>query len=92
LDKKKRCKIPGLSNDTYEVWNAEHQYLVNQYVPLSKDNAFKDIYNKCNLKVFNNETIDIANSTGFRLEKCSEWVFSKKYFDNTLGTEVCDFY
>jgi OCT family organic cation transporter-like MFS transporter 4/5 len=81
-----RCKIPGLDNDTYEIWNSAHQELVNKHVPLNKENAYKDAYNRCFIKSYLNDTSE--NGTDFKLEKCVEWVYSKKYFDSTLATKV----
>jgi hypothetical protein len=93
-----RCKIPSLDNDTYEIADDNHQYLINKYIPPPSSKSFKDEYNKCEIKVYSNETenkIESSsnNNTNFKLQKCKEWVYSKKYFKNTLVTDwnyVCD--
>jgi hypothetical protein len=93
-----RCKIPNLDNDTYEIRNDYHQYLINKYIPPPSSKSFRDEYNKCEIRVFyTNETENnhhsSSNNTNFVLQKCNQWVYSKKYFQNTLVTEwnyVCD--
>lgn len=76
-----RCQIPSYPNDTYEIQNDFHKNLVDKYIPRSSDNSYRDKYDKCRIKVFNGEK-------KFNLTKCENWVYSKKYFDNTLVTEV----
>ena len=91
-----RCKIPNLDNDTYEITNDYHQYLINKYIPPPSSKSYKDEYNKCEIKVYNlnsTENDDLSSNNTFRLQKCKEWVYSKKYFQNTLVTDwnyVCD--
>jgi hypothetical protein len=78
-----RCKLPNLTNDTYEIWGDFQKELVDKYIPLN-DKSSKDPYDKCILKVFSNET-------DFSLQKCNEWVYSQKYFGQTLITKVFHF-
>ncbi|RNA15634.1 Organic cation transporter [Brachionus plicatilis] len=82
-----RCRIPAYPNDTYEIQSDYHQELIDTFIPESK-NSFKEKYDTCNLRVFNKT--DKANSS---LTKCSEWVYSKEYFESTLMSDwniVCD--
>lgn len=75
-----RCKIPHLENDTYEIANSYHQRLVDKYIfPSSKETSFKDIYDRCNLRVFGDDSDNSSTHNGiFKPEKCNSWVFSKK--------------
>lgn len=76
-----RCQIPSFPNDTYEIQSEYHQTLVDKYIPRSSANSYKDIYDKCRIKNYIDEK-------KFNLTKCKNWVYSKKYFDKTLVTEV----
>lgn len=77
-----RCKIPGLDNDTYEIWGSWHQEQVEKYIPpAEKSQALKGPYDRCTLRVFQPN----GSST---IEKCHQWVYSRKYFEETLMTEV----
>jgi OCT family organic cation transporter-like MFS transporter 4/5 len=78
-----RCKIPHLANDTYEIWSDFHKEQIDMFVPLNKDSAYRDIYDKCNLKVFNAD----SGAGNFTLVQCSEFVYSNEYFGRTLMTE-----
>lgn len=78
-----RCKIPSYENDTYEIHNEHHQGLVEKFIPTLNDKSFKGIYEKCNIKLYLNNS-----SKNFTLSQCNEWVFSKEYFESTLVTEV----
>jgi hypothetical protein len=88
-----RCKLPMIENDTYEVsttsndsFSAFHRELIDVFIPLDKENA--DKFDKCQLKVFSNDSNPTVNTTGFVLEKCKEYVYSDKYFKETLATRV----
>ncbi len=75
-----RCAIPGLANDTYEIANEQHSDLVKKYIPLATS-SIKEDYDNCHLKLMN-------STSSFNLTKCSKWVYSKKYFEKTIITEV----
>ncbi|RMZ96378.1 organic cation transporter -like [Brachionus plicatilis] len=79
-----RCKIPGFANDTYEIQNENHQSLIDKFIPFLSDKSFKGIYEGCTVKTFMNS----SSSNNFTINYCSEWVFSKEYFESTLVTEV----
>ena len=32
-----RCKIPGYANDTYDIHDVHHAWLVNQTIPITED-------------------------------------------------------
>ena len=76
----KRCAIPGLENDTYEISSQAHFDLVSKHIPLATS-SIKEDYDKCNLVNYN-------DSLSSNLTKCSKWVYSKKYFENTIVTQV----
>lgn len=80
-----RCKIPAYENDTYEIQDNYHQSLIDMYIPISGDKSLKGIYEKCKIKSYQN------TSNNFTLNQCTEWVYSKQYFQSTLITEVCFF-
>ena len=83
-----RCAIPGLNNDTYEIANENHAELVRKYIPLSSS-SIKDDYDKCNFN--KNISLDLSNENVLNLTKCNKWVYSKKYFEKTIVTEVIEF-
>jgi hypothetical protein len=70
-----------IKNDTFEIWGKYHQELVDKYIPLSSGNSFKNKYDGCHLRVFD-------QPMHHNLTKCTEWVYSKEYFGTTLATEV----
>ena len=92
----KRCKIPSLANDTYESMGKWHDDEIEKYIPSSEKN-FKTNFDRCKIKSYLNKT-NLLNSTknfssfpltnNFILEKCDKWVYSKKYFESTLSSEV----
>lgn len=75
-----RCKLPSLANDTYESMGEWHDSEILKYIPFEKDNQFK----KCLIKAY-------TTNENFTLEKCDSWVYSKKYFEATLNSEVTFF-
>ncbi|XP_064595129.1 organic cation transporter protein-like [Liolophura sinensis] len=87
---KHRCAIPGLPNDTYEIQNDFHQWLVNVTIPV-KDSRSGSEYAKCEIYnitawgpgfIHSNETIG-----------CDRWVFDQSDFLITGTTQmsfVCD--
>ena len=86
-----------MENDTYESMGKWHDELIKKYIPPSKD-SFKTTLDKCNLKIFLQDesllpelesslSYDSAQNN-FTLIKCNQWVYSKKYFESTLNSEV----
>lgn len=73
-----RCKIPSLDNDTYESMGIWHDLEIKKNIPLENNNQFK----KCLIKTYS------TNGENFTLQKCDSWVYSKKYFEATLNSEV----
>ncbi|KAK3097593.1 hypothetical protein FSP39_011253, partial [Pinctada imbricata] len=88
------CKIPGYSNDTYQVQSPYHQRLVNLHIPNSEDHT-KD-YEECDVFTFDQSLITSQNSSrpnNATKTKCSSWVYSDEDFDQTFVSEmnlVCD--
>ncbi len=82
--------MPNLENDTYEIWGDYQQELVNMYIPLNTDPKINDKFDKCHVKSYFNDTLVelLANSSNYTLTTCSEYVYSKQYYQNTLVTEV----
>ena len=77
------CQIPGLANDTYEIADSIHLELVKTFIPPPKSKSFTSDYDKCNIKVYSGN-----DSDSYTLEKCQKWVYSKKYFGETLASKV----
>lgn len=81
-----------MQNDTYEIKSDYHRELIEKFIPLAKGKSIKDEYDKCNLKIFEtgflNKTELSEQSNNFTLTKCNQWVYSKKYFDQTLITKA----
>ncbi len=72
-----------LENDTYEIWDGSyHQELINEYIPPNNGKSFKSKYDIWSVFEFNN------NQKNQNLTTCNEWVYSKKYNDKTLISEV----
>lgn len=87
-----RCKLPGVENDTYEIWSEEHRELVNLYIPYDQK---LQSYHKCEIRTFPSESDrdEYIRSNGTKqgsseLEKCKEFVYSKVYFEKTLSSYV----
>ncbi|XP_059172152.1 organic cation transporter protein-like [Physella acuta] len=79
-----RCKLPGYTNDTYEVQGPHHQYLINLTIPPGEDGA--GLYSEC--YVYSDVNGTGHNVTSQRgTSHCSEWVFEKTEFDNTIIEE-----
>jgi MFS transporter, OCT family, solute carrier family 22 (organic cation transporter), member 4/5 len=92
-----RCKIPFITNDSFEVMNEWHQFEIDKYIPLAKEESINNPYDKCFIKVYyyndSNHNNNNNNNNNFTLEKCDSWVYSKKYFNSTLISDwnlVCD--
>ncbi|XP_052698659.1 organic cation transporter protein-like [Crassostrea angulata] len=72
-----RCRVPGLPNDTFEIQNDYHKYLINLSIPLKADGD----YEQC---------LVVKNGS---LEKCTDWVYDRSMFTNTVNSQfnlVCD--
>jgi hypothetical protein len=82
-----RCKLPNLANDTYEIWGPYQQELIDKYIPLNHDPNINEFFDKCHVKSFFNESFS-NNTSNYTLNTCSEYVYSKKYYESTLVTEV----
>ena len=76
-----RCKLPGYDNDTFQIQSEHHRQLVDHFIPPSGENTLRNVYDSCNLKLYNgsNESSLIA---------CNEWVYSKEFFDETVMSRV----
>ncbi|XP_013421052.1 solute carrier family 22 member 7 [Lingula anatina] len=77
-----RCAIPGLANDTFEIQDAWHQYLINQTIPVDENGE----YEGCLWRSGN----DSRNSS---VLSCNEWVYDTSVFPRTFPTEfdlLCD--
>ena len=90
-----RCKIPGYGNDTFEIQDEHHAQLVALYIPPPGSNSYRNEYDTCRIRSFlenktengqERELEDRAIDHG--LVKCDEWVYSKKYFRETIVTKV----
>lgn len=70
-----------MENDTYEIQNEYHKSLIDVYIPFK--NSHNNTYDSCNIKNYDQNKIN-----NFSLVKCDKWVYSKKYFDETIVTQV----
>ncbi|ESP01378.1 hypothetical protein LOTGIDRAFT_230671 [Lottia gigantea] len=76
-----RCALPGYDNDTYQIQDDYHSYLINQSIPS---------HSSCMLR---NQSIDQNGNLTSREYKCQSWVYDKSLFTATLVTKfdlVCD--
>ncbi|XP_033741881.1 organic cation transporter protein-like [Pecten maximus] len=84
-----RCKIPGLQNDTYGIYNAYHENLVNNYIPPPSDDATDD-YDRCHLYSFDYNDVMFDNSgrpINASLVECTDWVYSDSVFKETFTSK-----
>lgn len=58
------------------------------YIPPPKDKSYKDEYDKCQIRVYSVNFTEVNANSSYTLQKCNEWVYSKKYFKDTLMTDV----
>ena len=78
-----RCKIPGYTNDTYDIQGLHHAWLVNQTIPMTADGD----YTKCT--VYDVILYDDGLSAATRTQRdCDEWVYDKSVFTETLTSQV----
>lgn len=77
-----RCKIPELDNDTYEIQGDFHRLLIDKYIPLKQDGK----YETCLVNVFNSTRLN--SNSSFYETNCDEYVYSKKFYEKTLVTDV----
>ncbi len=80
-----RCKLPLLTNDTFEITSEYQKMLVDLYIPTFKEDK------SCKIKQYNNDSS--MSSNNFTLVNCQEWVYSKEFYDETIVTRfnyVCD--
>lgn len=76
-----RCKLPNSSNDTYDVIHVEHDFFIpNNISGANSGSKFKS--EACSINV-RNET----SGNNYTL-KCNSWVYSKKYYEKTIVTDV----
>ncbi len=81
-----RCKLPFLKNDTFEITSEYQQELVDIYIPNSEADK------SCKIRRFNNQSSNFSPDN-FTLVNCQEWVYSKKFYTETIVTRfnyVCD--
>ncbi|KAK0064416.1 organic cation transporter protein [Biomphalaria pfeifferi] len=91
-----RCKLPKYSNDTYEIQNDYHEYLINISIPPSdvdsSDYSECMIYSDANFSApyeFRWSNTSAPRST----RTCKEWVYDKSEYDLSAIEEfsiVCE--
>ncbi|KAL4232572.1 hypothetical protein ACF0H5_007262 [Mactra antiquata] len=83
-----RCNIQNLENDTFEVQGQWHQLMINQSIPLVKDDSDNLVYATCDLYSNNQNTGYDSNGIPINASKqeCDEWVYDKSTFKNTFIT------
>ena len=84
-----RCKIPALSNDTYEVQGEGHQILINHSIPWKKVEDDWSL-SQCDVYTIDNETTFNEWSQPLNVSKtsCGQWVYDKSVFKSTFITKV----
>ncbi|XP_013421072.1 organic cation transporter protein-like isoform X1 [Lingula anatina] len=78
----RRCTIPDLANDTFEIQGTWHQYLINQTIPVDENGE----YEGCLWRSGN----DSGNGS---VLPCKVWVYDTSVFPRTFPTEFglfCD--
>lgn len=87
--------------------NEKHSELIDLYL-IKKDSATLRItHDSCNIRVFNSSYLDQLNSssnlssfnvsnflnkTNFQTKKCTKFVYSKLYFEETTTSHVTNLY
>ena len=79
-----RCKIPGYGNDTYDIHDVHHAWLVNQTIPITEDGD----YSPCTVYDVTVYDDRISHANGSQ-RNCDEWVYDKSIFRETLASKVC---
>ena len=87
----RRCAIPELPNDTYELQGEAHESWVRRYIPPSTDSKLD--YDECHLYVIDAATTFDNHSRPLNATKtkCTSWVYSDKVFKSTFSKEVSTF-
>ncbi|XP_067675163.1 organic cation transporter protein-like [Haliotis asinina] len=87
-----RCAVPGVTNDTYEVQDKGHEYLIDLNIPRLADNVSYSpctVYTDVTLHRDDNHSRPLNRYT----EPCHSWVYDKRSFDTTIAQSmnmVCD--
>ena len=85
-----RCEIKAIDNDTYKVQGRWHEILINQSIPLVKDDDDEYTYDDCEIFSTNQNTsynsINVPINTS--QEECDKWVYDKSTFESTFITQV----
>ena len=84
-----RCRIPALSNDTYERQGDGHQTLINHSIPWKKTEDEWSL-SQCDVYTIDNETTYNEWSQPLNVSKtsCGQWVYDKSVFQSTFITKV----
>ena len=73
--------MPGWDNDTFEIQNAEHQKLIDKFIPAPDKAGLANKYDQCKIKNF-------SSNINFTIVSCDKWVYSKEFFGDSMITEV----
>ena len=82
-----RCKLPDYPNDTFEIQSAYHQELIDLYIPPPKKESVDFKYDTCHLKAYDHNS-SVHSNDSYHLTTCSEYVYSKEYYHETVVTKV----
>ena len=77
-----RCAIPMLANDTFEIEDAEHRQLLDEYIPLSTDGTYSSCF------IYDRTTNETGSYSSNSTIQCDKWVFDTTIFVDTVITEV----
>ncbi len=89
-----RCKINDYDKFDVESLNATQLDLIEKYIPLTTGTNVRENYDTCNIKYYPNDAynestlgLNVSNNT-YELRECNEYVYSKKYYEETSTSEV----